>query len=72
MEYILVKAMEDGVNVSSIVLNEVSPVLNERLDEGEVLLLALREEYLGVRVRGKAEVHTVHGTVIGESQILFH
>lgn len=72
MEYVLVKALEDGVNVSSIVSNEAGPVLNERLDEGEVFLLTLRDEYLGIRMRGKVEVHTVHGILTGESKILFH
>ena len=71
MEYVLVKALEDGVNVSSVVSNERAPVLNERLDAGEVFILTLCEEYLGIRVRGKAEVYTAHGKVIGESQILF-
>jgi hypothetical protein len=72
MEYIVVKALEDGVNVSSIVSNESAPVLNERMDTGEVLVLTFSNNYLGIRVRGKTEVTTVHGTVIGESKILFH
>ena len=72
MEYVIVKALEDGVNVSSIVSAEATPVLNERLDEGEIFLLLLDEEYLGIRIRGKVEVDTIHGKVIGESKILFH
>ena len=72
MDYVIVKALEDGVNVSSIVSNDTTPVMNERLDEGEVLLLMLNEDYLGIRIRGKAEVDTVHGKIKGESKILFH
>ena len=72
MEYVVVKALEDGVNVSSIVSAEATPVLNERLDEGEIFLLLLDEDYRGIRIRGKVEVDTIHGKVIGESKILFH
>ena len=71
MEYVVIKALEDGVNVLSIISNEGVPVLNERLDEGEVFLLQLTEGYLGIRIRGKAEIDTVHGKVFGESKILF-
>jgi transcription attenuation protein (tryptophan RNA-binding attenuator protein) len=71
MEYIVIKAQEDGLNVLSIDSNEGGPVVNERLDEGEVLILPLRESYLGLRIRGKAEVDTVHGKVYGASKILF-
>jgi len=71
MEYVVIKALEDGVNVLSIISNEGVPVLNERLDEGEIFLLMLSEGYLGVRIRGKAEIDTTHGKVIGESKILF-
>ncbi len=71
MEYIVIKAMEDGVSVLSIMSNEGSPVLNERLDEGEIFILLLSEGYLGIRIRGKAEVDSVHGKAVGESNILF-
>ena len=71
MEYVVIKALEDGVNVLSIISNEGVPVLNERLDEGEIFLLLLSEGYLGIRIRGKAEIDTVHGKVVGESKILF-
>ncbi len=47
------------------------PILNERLDEGEIFLLMVKNEFLGYRIRGKAQVNTVHGKVDGESKILF-
>jgi transcription attenuation protein (tryptophan RNA-binding attenuator protein) len=72
MEYVVIKALEDGVNVLSITSNEGAPVLNERLDEGEIFLLILNADYLGIRIRGKAEVDTVHGKATGDSKILFH
>jgi transcription attenuation protein (tryptophan RNA-binding attenuator protein) len=72
MDYVIIKALEDGVNVSSIISDESAPVLNERLDKGEVFLLILDDDYLGIRIRGKAEIDTVHGKVTGESKILFH
>jgi len=72
IEYVVVKALEDGVNISSVVSSDGIPVLNERLDEGEIFLLVISDNYLGVRIRGKAEVDTVLGKAIGESRILFH
>ncbi len=71
MEYIVIKALEDGLNVLSIDSSEGKPVVNERLDEGELLILPLKENYLGLRIRGKAEVNTVHGKTYGSSKILF-
>ena len=71
MEYVVIKALEDGVSVLSIMSTEGSPVLNERLDKGELFLLQLADGYLGIRIRGKAELDTVHGHVSGESKILF-
>ena len=72
LEYVVIKALEDGVNISSVISNDGIPVLNERLDEGEIFLLVISENYLGVRIRGKAEIDTALGKVIGESRILFH
>ena len=69
---LLVKALEDGVSVIFISPEESHSAPPERLDKGEVLVIASPEDRDGIRIRGDGEVywpgHVVHsesGLVIG-------
>lgn len=69
---LLIKALEDGVNVIFTSPEESGSIPPERLDKGEVLIITAPDDRDGVRIRGHAEVyspdHVVHsesGLVIG-------
>jgi hypothetical protein len=67
---LIVKALEDGVNVLYITPEGGITPPPERLDKGEVLVLAAPEKGDGIRVRGHAEVYTPDHVVISESGLV--
>jgi len=67
---IIIKALEDGVSLlfTGAEDDEVPPP--ERLDQGEVLILAAPEKHAGIHVRGHAEVYTPDHVVSAESGLV--
>ncbi len=67
---ILIKALEDGVGVLFTTGEDSPTPVPERLDRGEVLIIAAPEKGEGIRVRGTAEVYTPEHRVDSESSLV--
>jgi len=67
---LIVKALEDGVIVLYITPEGNVTPSPERLDKGEVLVLASPEKGDGIRIRGHAEVYTPNHVVNSESGLV--
>ncbi len=67
---LIIKALEDGVSVL-FATSENSPGHDpERLDKGEVLILAAPDKGDSIRVRGHAEVYTPDHVLKSESGLV--
>ena len=63
-EYIIVKAMENGVNISGLTRGRDTKFHHtEKLDRGEVMLAQFTEQTSAMKVRGRARIYTTHGVV---------
>ncbi len=63
-EYIVVKALEDGVNIIGLTRGKDTRFHHsEKLDCGEVYIAQFTENTSAIKVRGKAEILTKHGVV---------
>ena len=67
---LLIKALEDGVNVLFVSHDENKSAPPERLDKGEVLIIAAPEDRDGVRIRGHAEVYSPDHVIQSESGLV--
>ncbi|MBM7701717.1 MULTISPECIES: trp RNA-binding attenuation protein MtrB [Bacillaceae] len=66
-EYIVIKAIEDGVNVIGLTRGADTRFHHsEKLDKGEVLIAQFTEHTSAVKVRGKALIQTSHGEIESE------
>lgn len=63
-EYVVVKALEDGVNIIGLTRGDATRFHHsEKLDKGEVMVAQFTENTSAIKVRGKAEIYTRHGMV---------
>jgi len=63
-EYIIVKALEDGVMISGLTRGRDTKFHHtERLDKGEVMVAQFTEHTSAMKVRGRAEILTKHGKI---------
>ncbi len=63
-EYIVVKAMEDGVNFIGLTRGRDTKFHHtEKLDNGEVIVAQFTENTSAIKIRGRAEIYTAHGVV---------
>lgn len=63
-DYIVVKALEDGVTVIGLTRGENTKFHHtEKLDSGEVMIAQFTENTSAMKIRGKASIQTSHGTV---------
>lgn len=63
-EYIVVKALEDGVNFIGLTRGKDTRFHHtEKLDEGEVIIAQFTENTSAIKIRGNAEIYTTHGVV---------
>lgn len=63
-EYILVKALEDGVTIIGLTRGKETRFNHtEKLDKGEVLVAQFTEHTSAIKIRGKAELLTKHGSI---------
>jgi len=63
-DYIVVKALEDGVTVIGLTRGENTKFHHtEKLDAGEVMIAQFTENTSAIKIRGKALIFTEHGGV---------
>lgn len=63
-EYIVVKAMENGVTISGLTRGKDTKFHHsEKLDRGEVMIAQFTEITSAMKVRGRARIYTKHGVI---------
>ena len=63
-DYIIIEAQEDGVHVIGLTRGTDTKFHHsEKLDAGEVMIAQFTEHTSAMKIRGKALVHSAHGTV---------
>lgn len=63
-DYIVIKALENGVNLSGITRGRDTKLHHtEKLDKNEVLVAQFTEQTSAMKIRGKAEIYTKHGVI---------
>lgn len=66
-EYIVVKALEDGVNVMGLTRGQDTKFHHtEILDKGQVFIAQFTEITTAMKVKGNAMIYTKHGEVRAE------
>lgn len=64
-EYIVVKALEDGVTIIGLTRGDETRFHHsEKLDKGEVMIAQFTINTSAIKIRGKAELFTKHGTML--------
>ena len=68
-EYIVIRAEEDGVHVIGLTRGTDTKFHHsEKLDPGEVMIAQFTEHTSAMKIRGKAEIQTTHGTIHSETK----
>jgi len=68
-EYIVIRAEEDGVHVIGLTRGTDTKFHHsEKLDRGEVMIAQFTEHTSAMKIRGKAEIQTTHGTIFSETK----
>ncbi|MBO5060836.1 MAG: trp RNA-binding attenuation protein MtrB [Clostridia bacterium] len=63
-DYIVVKALEDGVNIMGLTRGSSTRFHHtEKLDAGEVYIAQFTQTTSAIKVNGKAEILTKHGSI---------
>lgn len=63
-DYIVVKALEDGVNIIGMTRGSATKFHHtEKLDAGEVMVAQFTENTSTIKIRGKAKILTKYGEV---------
>ncbi|MCK8828102.1 trp RNA-binding attenuation protein MtrB [Natroniella acetigena] len=66
-DHIMVKALEDGVTIIGLTRGEQTKFHHtEKLDQGEVMIAQFTQHTSAIKIRGKAELITKHGSVKSE------
>ena len=61
-EYIVVKALENGVNIIGLTSGKDTKFHHtEKLDKGEVFLAQFTDVTTAIKINGAAEIYTKHG-----------
>ncbi len=61
-EYIVVKALENGVNIIGLTRGQDTKFHHtEKLDKGEVMIAQFTEHTSAMKIRGRAQIFTKHG-----------
>ena len=70
-DYIVVKALEDGVNIIGMTSGRDTKFHHtEKLDGGEVMIAQFTENTSAIKIRGRAQIYTAYGVVnSGKSDI---
>lgn len=68
-EYVVIKAIEDGVNVIGLTRGTDTRFHHsEKLDKGEVMIAQFTEHTSAIKVRGNAKILTAYGEVESEQK----
>jgi transcription attenuation protein (tryptophan RNA-binding attenuator protein) len=68
-DYIVIRAEEDGVHVIGLTRGTDTKFHHsEKLDRGEVMIAQFTEHTSAMKIRGKAEIQTTHGTIFSETK----
>lgn len=68
-DYIVIKAIEDGVNVIGLTRGSDTRFHHsEKLDKGEVMIAQFTEHTSAIKVRGKALIQTAIGELESEAK----
>ncbi|MCH1624755.1 trp RNA-binding attenuation protein MtrB [Fredinandcohnia quinoae] len=68
-DFIVIKAIEDGVNVIGLTRGSDTRFHHsEKLDKGEVMIAQFTEHTSAIKVRGKAVIQTTHGEIESETR----
>lgn len=63
-EYIVVKALDNGVNISGLTRGRDTKFHHtEKLDRGEVMIAQFTEQTSAIKVKGRARIYSIHGIV---------
>lgn len=63
-EYVIIKALEDGVNVIGLTRGSDTRFHHsEKLDEGEVMIAQFTDHTSAIKIRGHAKLLTEYGEV---------
>ena len=63
-DFIIIKALENGVNVIGLTRGESTKFHHsEKLDKGEIMIAQFTEHTSAIKVRGKAIIQTSNGTM---------
>ncbi|MEW6171666.1 MAG: trp RNA-binding attenuation protein MtrB [Bacillota bacterium] len=63
-DYIVIKAMENGVTIMGLTRGKDTRFHHtEKLDKGELMIAQFTEHTSAIKIRGKAEVLTKHGSI---------
>lgn len=69
-EYIVVKALDNGVTIIGLTRGKDTKFHHsEKLDRGEIMVAQFTEHTSAIKIRGKAEVLTRHGTIKNDDLI---
>ncbi|MCD6419649.1 MAG: trp RNA-binding attenuation protein MtrB [Synergistetes bacterium] len=68
-DYVVVKALENGVSVIGLTRGEETKFHHtEKLDKGEVMLVQFTQNTSAMKIRGKAQILTKLGEIMSESE----
>ncbi|SFA98460.1 MULTISPECIES: trp RNA-binding attenuation protein MtrB [unclassified Bacillus (in: firmicutes)] len=68
-EYVVIKAVEDGVNVIGLTRGTDTKFHHsEKLDKGEVMIAQFTEHTSAIKIRGNATILTCFGEVTSETK----
>ncbi len=68
-EYVVIKAIEDGVNVIGLTRGTDTRFHHsEKLDSGEVMIAQFTDHTSAIKVRGKAKILTSYGEMESENK----
>ncbi|NLT94663.1 MAG: trp RNA-binding attenuation protein MtrB [Clostridia bacterium] len=63
-EYIVIKALDNGVNISGLTRGRDTKFHHtEKLDRGEVMIAQFTEQTSAMKIKGRARIFTAHGVV---------
>lgn len=63
-EYVVIKALENGVTIIGLTRGRDTKFHHtEKLDKGEVMIAQFTEHTSAIKIRGRAEILTKHGSI---------
>ncbi len=68
-DYIVVKALENGVNIIGLTRGRDTKFHHsEKLDKGEIMIAQFTQHTSAIKIRGRAEVLTKHGNLRSDEE----